>query len=838
MGHKATAAQLKIFDFVKNGTGNGIIDAVAGAGKTTTLMGCVMHIPNISDVIYCAFNTSIRKELQKKFHEAKKNVKVSTIHSLGFQMLRASGDYKLDDRKYNNIIKEPSFLATLAPEIDKILGFHSHPTMAELKRLGERQDTLDWDEKNALNEGEKYVAKIISRLLNINQKYRCTLEEDNVEAYDEMIHHFAILPQWECQVPTYKEELACYFRAHQKLIREGNSMAISHGIIDYTDQLYLPYVNNLTAKTKYGFVFVDECQDLSKAQVNIVKQYLREDGRLLAVGDPYQAIYGFAGADCNSFSRVQQSFNCTRLGLTDCFRCPQIVIQLAKSIRPDINGFKEYSGKLYQIAQREVLVNIKAGDLVICRTRRPLMTLALRLINKDFKVKIHPDELQEFMGDYKKNFTPQELRRILTEEMIDAFFENARSRNEKRINRENQNADPIIRRYLIKEEVSTMEETLKFLKKKYFDWHLNTLDNILKRLKHMLSNPNDDAIKISTIHRAKGLENDRVFILEYNKLPFKRDLDWENIQERNLHYVAVTRPKEELYLCLDELRTDGDPEAGEEDMSPAVPINDITEAVAATPSDTDNGLLSSEVSQGELGGDDFLEAVEQLNDRIQDTIQPTTPPVIPSVGLPINFKSTQRISKIPEKFYALAEQEDTPYPLLNGKLYQKAKYWSIAEHMEDTEFSIQNVICKQYLDVYYINTPNGIEIYNGFYKQSGQYTFNPQGNCINAEQVMCYLTDESNYKVKFAYQPQNDGFDAVHGIIQAVCQEQGICITNIYGESYAMTYCFKTVSSYAYIKLIYNGRHVITAVMPFSTLGDEDEKLNILIESLKHLWQR
>ena len=77
MGHKATEAQLKIFDFVKNGKGNGIIDAVAGAGKTSTLMGCVMHIPNLDDVIYCAFNTSIRKELQKKFKAAKKNVKVN-----------------------------------------------------------------------------------------------------------------------------------------------------------------------------------------------------------------------------------------------------------------------------------------------------------------------------------------------------------------------------------------------------------------------------------------------------------------------------------------------------------------------------------------------------------------------------------------------------------------------------------------------------------------------------------------------------------------------------------------------------------------------------------------
>ena len=243
-------------------------------------------------------------------------------------------------------------------------------------------------------------------------------------------------------------------------------MAVSHGIIDYTDQIYLPKALNLSSKKKYGFVFVDECQDLSKAQLYVVKQYLREDGRLLAVGDPYQAIYGFAGADCESFERVKKTFNCQVLGLTDCFRCPQTVIQLAKSIRPDINGFKTYPGNIYKIKQREVIVNVTKGDLIICRTRRPLLTMALKLIMKDYKVKIHPDELEEFMGNYKSYFTSNELRSILTEENVEHFFERIRGRNEKIIIKENNNADTIIREILIKEEVADMEDTLHFLKSK------------------------------------------------------------------------------------------------------------------------------------------------------------------------------------------------------------------------------------------------------------------------------------------------------------------------------------------------------------------------------------
>ncbi len=850
MVHKATSAQQKVFDFVKSGTGNGIIDAVAGAGKTTTLIGCIEHISNVDDAIYCAFNTSIQKELQKEFHKAKKNVRVCTIHSLGYQLLRSTRKFNLNDKKYNNIINDPEFFESLVLEIDKILGYHNHPTVAELRRLDDMSDALDWNEKNQLNEGQQYVRKIIWKLLDINNKYRCTLEEDILERYDAMAQHFGIFTSWEVKLNNYKDELACYFRAHQRLLKEGNSIAISHGIIDYTDQLYLPYVMNLTSKNKYGFVFVDECQDLSKAQIYAVKQYLREDGRLLAVGDPYQSIYGFAGADYVSFQRVKDTFKCTQIALTDCFRCPQSVIQLTQSIRPDIKGFKLEPGKIYKIQMRDVVKNIKEGDLVICRTRKPLLALALKLITKDFKVKIHPDELQEFMGDYMRNFTPQETRKILNDDMIDAFFDRIRDRNEKRIIKENQNTDSIIRRILIMEAVYDMKNTLFFLKKKYFDWHINTIETILTKLKHTLSYPGDEAIKISSIHRAKGLENDRVFILEYNKLPYKREQEWERIQERNLHYVAVTRPKDNLYLVEDNLYINGEDDAGEDDGKFATPEEyvptQVSNLIQSTTTEESQLIISVEISEEiikkdskpqELDVSNLIAPIIKEEEPLPET--ETVPSGLnPTMSFFIKFLPTNPVAKIPEKFYSLSEAEDTPYPMLNRRNFQKAKYWSIYLNLQDTEFSIANIKCAQNQDVYYINTPNGTEIYQGWYKNSGQYMFKLQGSYLNAEQLMRFLNDESNYNIKFEYQPENYGFEAVHSVIQAACQELGISNTNIFEEQNNLVYCFRTLDSYAYIKLTYNGKKKITTIMPYSTLGSNDTKLNSLLETLKHLWQR
>ena len=543
------------------------------------------------------------------------------------------------------------------------------------------------------------------------------------------------------------------------------------------------------------------------------------------MGDPYQAIYGFAGADCESFQRVQESFNCTRLGLTDCFRCPKDVITIAQTIRPDIKGFKTDSGKIYKIPFREVIINIKEGDLVLCRTRLPLRGLALKLINKDFKVKIHPDELDEFIGDYRHNFTPQELRKVLNDEIIDAFFEHAKERNRKRIAKENQNADSIIRAILIREETATMEDTLDFLKKKYFDWHLNSLDYILRQLKTMLYDRSDEAIRISTIHRAKGLENDRVFILDYDKLPPKRDLEWENIQERNLHYVAVTRPKQELYLCSSQLINDGDEPA--ENAQLATPIN-VSELIES------EKRIHDEIIASDLG---YMPSDDSEDQAFFDNLVAKSKPQ--SIGLTIKVLPIQSLNvrNIPKKFYSFAPQEDTPCALINKNDFQKAKYWAIYSNLQDTEYSINNIICSAYLDTYYIETPNGIEIYDGHYTKGGQYHFVPRGICVNAEYVLPYLENESAYHIAFEYNPMTDGFAAIHQLIQTECRELAICNTNIYPESYALVYCFKTMKSRAYIKFQYNSRKIITTIAPFSTLGENDENILNLLESIKHIWQ-
>ena len=798
MSFNPTDAQLKIYDFVEHGTGNGIIDAVAGAGKTTTLMGCVQHINNPQDALFCAFNTSIRKEIQRKFHDMGKNVAVKTNHALGLQILRSKIQIQLNDNKYKQIIEDEGFFKVIEDEIDAILNIKGAMSVSTIRDIQEKRISVEsMEEMYQFNTSLFYLKCIIDFLLEINDKFRLTLCADDFESYREMVDHFGIFEK-ERRYAFLFSELEYYVKAHKILLKEGNEMAYSQGIIDFVDMLYLPHLLNLHPNIQYGFVFVDECQDLSRAQIEIVQKYVKPTGRVLAVGDPYQSIYGFAGADSQSFNRVMTTFNCQRLSLTDCFRCPTKAIDIAKKIREDIKGFKKEGGIVEVLQNHEVLRRLKPGDLVICRYRDPLRLIAMKLVNKNIKVHMHPDEVQEFIGDYKAYFTPGELRKKLNEGMLEEFFANIEQRNIKRFDKDFANVDSAIKYVKVKEATNLLRESIYFFRLKFIDWQLNTIDSILLRLKETLQYLGDDAIKISTIHRAKGLEENRVFILEYNKLPVPKVREWEKEQERNLHYVAVTRPKQELYLCLEQREED---EVDEKDEETPVPATTVT-STSSIPFAPDIEVPTREWN--------FIKI------------------------LPITA-----IQNIPKKFYQFGDIEDTPYAGVNKLPFQKAKYWAICEAIEESEYNIENVISTNYLDTYVLRSPVGTRIYDGHYKASGAFHFTPrEPNYPDNDVITPYLSCESNYPILFEYKPQNDGFDAAHTLIMAGCKELEILNTNIFKEGYNIVYCLKTTSSYAYLKLTFNKRGIITTLMPFSTLGKEDTALSSLLEIISHLWQR
>lgn len=553
-----TPEQEDIFDFVRSGEGHGIIDAVAGAGKTTTIMECARFADDPGRVLFCAFNNSIAKEIDRKFKErGMPEVVVKTIHALGYQILRENSDYaariELREYKYRAIFKSEDMQKKLRPFVRQLLHLHGlNPDQKDSRKVFARKNLL---------------FRLERRLLEINQKHRSILNGPKFEAFEEMVRHYGLFTHPEESSKIFREELELYHAMSRLLLKAGTELAARSQIIDFTDMIYLPFVWKLNAAIKYDWIFIDECQDLSKAQFAVAAKYGKPGSRILAVGDPRQSIYGFTGADVESFGRVKRMTRATQLPLTTCFRCPTSIIALAKEIRPDIVGAKTEAGTITPVDIEAVTELALPGDLIISRFRAPILLLIFDFIDRNVKVRVAEDEASEFIGELKMLFKQAELQASIKRryKTFEALKETVFARNMWVIR---QNAAKIAkaaeREIYLESETQYLEKRLAFLHKKHEKWQkkCRTVSAILERIKAFVS-AKKDAIKLSTIHRAKGLEEKRVFVLDFDQLPFARQgqRDWEKVQELNLKYVAITRASEQLFVVesadIDELEEEG-----------------------------------------------------------------------------------------------------------------------------------------------------------------------------------------------------------------------------------------------------------------------------------------
>jgi superfamily I DNA/RNA helicase len=542
---KFTSEQQQIFNFVSRGKGHGIIDAVAGAGKTTTIMECARLVDDRTSILFCAFNNSIAGEISQRFRRlGLTDVTVRTIHSLGRQILidnnLTNEPWILRDDKYREILQSKDTFKKIRPF---------------LKTIFQINGFLPADIDNRSNfAATNLLYRINNRLLELNQKFRATLTDNSSKDVEELATHFGIFSGSEVRRKYFGEEINAYFKCHQKLLEAGNLLALQKKIIDYTDMLYLPHEWKLYPEKKYRFLFIDECQDLSKSQFAVASKFGKKDGRIMAVGDPQQSIYGFTGADIHSFDRVKEYTKAIQFTLTSCFRCPQSVIQLAQEMRPDITGCKPDAGIVNSILFEEVTNMAQPGDLVISRLRAPMVLLIFDFIDKNIKVKIHDDEVREIINEIKNIFKQEEI--LTPVSSMPGGFERLKltvkrrwdfitEKNAARITNHTE------REIYIKTEKMFLNRKLEFLHKKFIQWSIRNacINDLLLKIKDYITGT-DNPIKLSTIHRAKGLENKRVFILNYDELPYYRQhqKDWERVQEINLKYVAVTRSLNELFL--------------------------------------------------------------------------------------------------------------------------------------------------------------------------------------------------------------------------------------------------------------------------------------------------
>ena len=536
-----TPEQEKIFNFIKFDSNHGIIDAVAGSGKTTTIIDSINFVQSDKSLLFCAFNKSIRDEIQERIScKGKNNIVVKNLHQLGFDILKSNSElqYNIQERKYINLINK-----SLSSINEK-----------NIIRYLELYDVDINPKKGSFEESmlKKHVKIFKDKLLDIVNKFRLTLTRDNFDDFKQMLIHYNIIDIKKTSEKILNNVVLVFFDANQIIIEEGNKIAKKLNIIDLSDMLYLPKVFEYYPNNNYDILFIDECQDLSKSQLAIALKYVKKSGRVIAVGDPFQSIYGFTGADIESFERFSQILkNHIKLTLSFCFRCPNNIIEFAQNFRRDIKPFKDKNGIIERIEFEKVVNVVRNSDLIISRTKAPLTILLFILIENNKQVNIHQDDVKDLFNELKFLFTNEELTEVNVLKNSYDFFEKVKERNIYFLNQKSKKlSNPIDKEEFIITETLYIERRLNFLRKQLsVQLDVNNLNDLIKKIEYLVTD-NKDAIKLSTIHKAKGLENERVFILDFNKLPVKKDNQqpWEVKQEINLKYVALTRAKHTLYL--------------------------------------------------------------------------------------------------------------------------------------------------------------------------------------------------------------------------------------------------------------------------------------------------
>ena len=196
----------------------------------------------------------------------------------------------------------------------------------------------------------------------------------------------------------------------------------------------------------------------------------------------------------------------------------------------------------------------------------------------------------------------------------------------------------------------------------------------------------------------------------------------------------------------------------------------------------------------------------------------------------------QKCNRIDPECRILNEVGPTPFHDDNVDNAIRAKYHCIVKNMEFSPYSVVSVLSNPYLETYNIQTPDGVDRYDLYYKTGP--VFQPVKAVVpNSHSVLIamLMDDEHGMSYKFDYIPSDESYSQLYNLIRSACDTLGIQITNVveHKEDYNVVYYMRTSSTFSYIKVYVNAEGFITYAKPMSLKGTEDRDLCSIVEIIK-----
>jgi superfamily I DNA/RNA helicase len=551
MNFKPSTYQQDILDFfLNNPQSNMLVNALAGSGKSTT--ACMLSEHSKTSDLYIAFNASVVEEFKKKIKNPK--TKVMTMHSLAYSIML----YNVEQESKDSGEKPKGFGSQRSKRTVSLDNFKPHKILDEeiTKRYGRY---IEFAKRVFLK--DNYI--------NLYNLCRLTLTDmsSNKDVSRLIDDHVLFLYYGDegYSAPDISEITSTL----KILDTKSRQQFETQGVIDFTDMLWITF-NKLKYDNwevpywaLYTNIYCDEVQDFSNIQLNFLKFIKRTKGRYVFIGDFHQAIYNFAGANAQAFNQIPKMFAPVKtFDLPICYRC-------AKSHLSRVN--REYGipilpcddapmGFVKTIDKSKISEYAKAGDMVISRKNKWIAEVVLDLARNGTPIFI---EDKEMVGAIKRQILSSKCTSVGTlEKFLQKVISNYNkklfeivSKNVREGGHEEERLEAVAETNSKIDNTSFLLEILEgYLENHASSDSVSKFSNFIDKLLNTTPSPN--CVRLCSIHKAKGLEATNVFVLNEAKINYDfRNSKEQNIQEKNLSYIATTRAKEGLYLVKEPSKT-------------------------------------------------------------------------------------------------------------------------------------------------------------------------------------------------------------------------------------------------------------------------------------------
>lgn len=466
---KPTEEQAAIVEAARSSDRNLLVGALAGAAKTSTLELIAAALPD-TEILALAFNKKMALEMQERMPS---NVKAMTLNALGHRTWMDATGRRL---KIN-----ASKTYEIASELIKTRSSAEQSALWET--FGETIRIIDFGKAcGYIPSGHFDQAKALMR----DHDFFGHLEQKLSDAEMDLIREVTLT---------------------------SLQMAMK-GECDFNDQILMPTIFH-GAFPRYPLILVDEAQDLSALNHATLRKLVGKR-RLIAVGDPCQAIYGFRGAHEESMSLLREEFDMKELPLTISFRCPQEIVKHVRWRAPQMRWPEWAKPGAVRVLTTWTSDVPESDAVIICRNNAPLFGIAIKLLKTGRSCELHGKDVVTSITKIMRKFGGHDLPQHTVLEKIDAWLETEKEKSKQRAH-------------------GRLEDRAECMK--VFALEGNTLGEALAYAQHLsqLRSP----LKLMTGHGAKGLEFDNVYFLDQH-------LIGKDEQEPNLRYVIATRARDTL----------------------------------------------------------------------------------------------------------------------------------------------------------------------------------------------------------------------------------------------------------------------------------------------------